>query len=563
MIKKTISVLLLTLFIATAILPASGDKNIQKTEMGKQHLGDEQEIAADSNDIDWWPTFAHDSQNIGYTTSKAPNTNNILWSFRGSSGCFRDPAIINGKVYVATTGCTRNDWCGKFFCLDAETGNEIWSYTTSIEQFYGATIAEGRVYLGSGEWGDNRRGIIFCFDADNGSIIWEKNNLNYFCGRITYQDDKLYTCYRTNDWDTWICCLNASSGSVIWREKFNGAYLTECTPAIFENKVYYCIATSRRIQCFDANNGSLIWFWNSDKMVESGPTVIDNRIYFAEKGRGYVGPNGTVWIPGRVYCLNASTGKQIWQSKFKDTFYTTPAIAYGKLYIGSGGKKSTFYCLNITDGNIEWEYHFFNINREGLKIGGGPFGAVVADGKVYTNVAHPYIRDKIYCFNAFNGDLIWKWVEIVPWTRFYTGISIADEKLYIGFSKDFIRTSHNGFSVLHCFSDININAPDAPKIKGRKIGITDNEYKYTITTTDPNKDDVFYYISWGDGTIDEWIGPYASDEVVTVNHTWSEKGIYGIKARVKDSNGLRGPIGNLEVAIPLVYPRNFNIPLIN
>ena len=37
---------------------------------------------------------------------------------------------------------------------------------------------------------------------------------------------------------------------------------------------------------------------------------------------------------------------------------------------------------------------------------------------------------------------------------------------------------------------------------------------------DPEGNDVFYKVSWGDGFIDGFVGPYASGEEVTLSHAW-------------------------------------------
>lgn len=79
--------------------------------------------------------------------------------------------------------------------------------------------------------------------------------------------------------------------------------------------------------------------------------------------------------------------------------------------------------------------------------------------------------------------------------------------------------------------------PDAPTISGPASGIEGLEYDFTFVTTDPNDDEVFYFIDWGDGTNSGWIGPYLSDEEVIVSNTWFEHGIYDIKAKAKDTYG--------------------------
>ena len=82
--------------------------------------------------------------------------------------------------------------------------------------------------------------------------------------------------------------------------------------------------------------------------------------------------------------------------------------------------------------------------------------------------------------------------------------------------------------------------PDPPTITGPAIGGVGIEYEYTFVTTDPDDDKVYYYIEWGDGDVEEWIGLYDSDEEVILGHTWSETGEYTIRAKAKDLYDIEG-----------------------
>ncbi len=79
-------------------------------------------------------------------------------------------------------------------------------------------------------------------------------------------------------------------------------------------------------------------------------------------------------------------------------------------------------------------------------------------------------------------------------------------------------------------------APNIPDISGPTIGKGGIELNYTFISIDPDNDQIFYFIDWGDGEKEEWIGPYASGEEITFGHIWSEKGIFEIKAKAKDIN---------------------------
>jgi len=93
-------------------------------------------------------------------------------------------------------------------------------------------------------------------------------------------------------------------------------------------------------------------------------------------------------------------------------------------------------------------------------------------------------------------------------------------------------------------------SPIAPTIDGPKKGKPGVDYVYTLVSTDPNDDEVYYFVDWGDYTYSEWIGPYASGEQVSINHTWNEKGTFTIKVRAKNTFNLASDWTTLEVTMP-------------
>jgi len=93
--------------------------------------------------------------------------------------------------------------------------------------------------------------------------------------------------------------------------------------------------------------------------------------------------------------------------------------------------------------------------------------------------------------------------------------------------------------------------PNEPLIQGKIKGKVGVEYSYNFSTDDLDGDDVFYWIDWGDGTpVVEWVGPYASGEVVMVKHTYATKSTYNISAKAMDTIGAESPWGYLEVTMP-------------
>ena len=82
--------------------------------------------------------------------------------------------------------------------------------------------------------------------------------------------------------------------------------------------------------------------------------------------------------------------------------------------------------------------------------------------------------------------------------------------------------------------------PEKPTVSGPTDVDPDVEYEYSFVATDPDDEDLKYYIDWGD-TTEGWLGPYPSGETIYVTHSWSENGIYEVKAKARDENYVEGP----------------------
>jgi hypothetical protein len=93
-------------------------------------------------------------------------------------------------------------------------------------------------------------------------------------------------------------------------------------------------------------------------------------------------------------------------------------------------------------------------------------------------------------------------------------------------------------------------APAAPSIDGPTEGNAGTSYNYTFNAVDPDNDDLFIYIKWGDGYVEPWYGPYPSAEDFQVSHTYEKEGTFIIEAKVKDTNDLESEWTTLNVTMP-------------
>jgi fimbrial isopeptide formation D2 family protein len=88
----------------------------------------------------------------------------------------------------------------------------------------------------------------------------------------------------------------------------------------------------------------------------------------------------------------------------------------------------------------------------------------------------------------------------------------------------------------HIVVIISNNPPSAPVVDGDASGEVEEELSFNVVATDPEGEDIFYWIDWGDGTNTGWIGPSSSGVPVESTHSWDTEGNYEIKAKAKDIN---------------------------
>ncbi len=104
--------------------------------------------------------------------------------------------------------------------------------------------------------------------------------------------------------------------------------------------------------------------------------------------------------------------------------------------------------------------------------------------------------------------------------------------------------------------------PDIPTIKGFDWLLPNIPYNFKFSTIEPNGEDVYFWIEWGDGEIENWIGPYSSGEIITLSHKYTTKGIFNIKAKAKDIFDFESEMSEKQIKVSLSRNRIINNPLI-
>jgi len=147
-----------------------------------------------------------------------------------------------------------------------------------------------------------------------------------------------------------------------------------------------------------------------------------------------------------------------------------------------------------------------------------------------------------------------------PYHYFGCSVSIDGDYTIIGAFDDDDNGEEAGAAYIFVTSSDNL-PPETPELDGLIEGTVGEEYDYTFVSTDPENQDVWYYIEWGDGETEEWIGPYSSGQEITVSHTWDEEDTYTIRAKAKDIFDAESDWGTLQVTMPISH-QDYSFPLL-
>jgi outer membrane protein assembly factor BamB len=98
------------------------------------------------------------------------------------------------------------------------------------------------------------------------------------------------------------------------------------------------------------DNYSLLWSFDSGGFsIQSSPVVVDNKVYFGSTN-------------GRLYCINALTGNEIWNFSTRNSVLSTPCIVDDIVYIGSNDRN--IYALDVASGSKLWNYTFARLSAQ-------------------------------------------------------------------------------------------------------------------------------------------------------------------------------------------------------
>ena len=145
----------------------------------------------------------------------------------------------------------------------------------------------------------------------------------------------------------------------------------EATPLVIDG-VMYATGEWSRVYALDARTGKSLWTYDPYVPGAKGRDAccdVVNRGVAAWEGKLYLGA-----LDGRLICLDAATGKPLWEKQTTDTTrpYTitgAPRIVRGKVIIGNGGAefgvRGYFSAYDANTGEMLWRFYTVPASREG------------------------------------------------------------------------------------------------------------------------------------------------------------------------------------------------------
>jgi hypothetical protein len=295
---------------------------------------------------------------------------------------------------------------------------------------------------------------------------------------------------------------------------------------------------------------------------------------------------------GRLLLIKTDgAGNELWNKTYYGSYTTGTSLALttDSGYIMTGGNHYRLLLMKTDEnGTVQWEREYFNDSwpgSHGNSIQQTPDGGYIIGGDTSPHLPHNWATDLFLMKTDENGNEVWnRSFGGSGWEWGGTAIQTADGDYVVGGTQIglqgvvpdkfwFIQTHPDGSIVWdHCYmptlsarcsrvqqtpdhgfiatggADVasgpscvilkisRMNQPPMPPtIAGPASGKVGHLCNFTFNSTDPDTDDIYYYVDWGDSS-SGWVGPFASGAEVTLQHAWNRTDQYTIFAQAKDSN---------------------------
>ena len=304
----------------------------------------------------------------------------LKWSFRTGAGIgFSNSSVIeNGKVFAM-------DDYGKLCAVNISNGALLWSKNVPYSyEFNPPSASDNMVYIITSRNPNPSPpptyGIkLFAFNQSNGSISWSC----FVPGTDTSTGPVINNGYLYVGAYNYLDCFDLQNHTLAW--SYDTGIWMSATPCIYNNHIY--LATWNDLQAIDLETGTLKWSTNIETSgyVGSSPSISDGTLY--------VGNN-----TGTLFSVNPSTGGIIWSYSQSDPIQLSPLAAEGNVYFGAG---EYLYAVDRSSGGFLWSSDIGQISYT---------SPVMINGTIYIGATDPDTAlDKVLAINPSNGQILWSY----------------------------------------------------------------------------------------------------------------------------------------------------------
>jgi outer membrane protein assembly factor BamB len=267
----------------------------------------------------------------------------VRWAFETGGAVTSTPAVAGSTVYV-----TSRD--GHLYALDAAGGRARWRaafgpdlpYAWGFDLYLSSpTVHDGAVYVGGGD------GHVYAFDADDGARRWAFDAGARVRSSPAVADGAVYV----GSMDGRLFALDAASGRPRWTFTVDGAADDPADFGFDRCAVVSSPAVAGRLVLFGSRDGNLYALdratgrevWRSShgtSWVITSPAAHEGTVYAGSSDGAF------------VQAVDLATGAERWRYATAGTVWSSPAVAGGLVFVGSGS--GTLYALDAATGALAW-----------------------------------------------------------------------------------------------------------------------------------------------------------------------------------------------------------------
>lgn len=289
----------------------------------------------------------------------------------------------------------------------------LWHYTGRPLLEFPPVYARGALYT------VNNNGVVFALDAKTGKMLWERRIGRLNASSPAYHRGRLYI---VNLVPGHVIKMDAKTGRVLWKRSLPGR--AESSPLVLGNTLYFGCENGQ-LFALSTRNGNLRWATTLGGPVKSAPAYRHGVLYVGDYG-------------GYMNAVRASTGRLIWQSgslgpgfAASGAFYSTPAVAFGRVYAGNNDGR--VYSYDQADGALAWTH------STGGYVYSGP--TVASTPSVPPTVYVGSFDGNVYALDARDGET--RWAHSAG-GQVVGSLSAVGSIVYVA---EFTNTSTNGFDM--------------------------------------------------------------------------------------------------------------------